>query len=295
MRELALLLLLANLGYFAWGLWISPGGEAAAPVAPAESTKVQRLVLLRELPASPGGEAVAPEPTAPAESTPAETAPVDDVPDAAAAVDVAAVEAAPGASVDIDAAPADEAGAGTGMQASVEPGTVALIERPPPPRCLSVGPFLDLAEAAEAAARLRERGHSPSQRLANSQVWMGNWVYLGPFSSREAAIGAAESLRAKGIADLYVEPAGEQVNTISLGLFSDRDGAETLAESVRKLGATPQIADRYRTASAYWVDVVVPADVSLAAADYQARPGRPVQVEEQVCADGAVAGDGPDE
>ena len=45
-------------------------------------------------------------------------------------MDVAAVEAAPGASVDIDAAPADEAGAGTGMQASVEPGTVALIERP---------------------------------------------------------------------------------------------------------------------------------------------------------------------
>lgn len=289
MRELTLLLVLANLGFLAWGVWIAPSDEPRAPAAPDEPD-VPRLVLLSEAP----GLRAATEPDGGQEVNARLVEPIDG--DAAAAA-----EATEGASLEgvspllPDAASAsgdDAAGEADSGPTAIAGDTVAMVERSPAVRCLSIGPFLDLGDAAEAAARLREQGYAPSQRVADSSVWVGNWVYIGPFATRDAAIGAAENLRARGVTDLYVEPAGELENAVSLGLFSDRTRAETLANEVRKLGVVPQISDRYRAASAYWVDVTVPGDVTLDAADYQRRPVRGVQVEERACGGAQPLADG---
>ena len=46
-------------------------------------------------------------------------------------------------------------------------------------RCVSVGPFNDLARAARGAALLRERGFNPRQRAEQGEMWNGYWVYVG--------------------------------------------------------------------------------------------------------------------
>jgi hypothetical protein len=285
MRELTLLLVLANLGFLAWGLWVAPAEKPRAPVA-SEKSDVPRLVLLSEAPGLAASSAsVEHEVNARLVDPDLPESEGVDVPEAAGATEgesLAGVspllpDAAPGLPAGVASGPA------SGSSATVA-GTLAMVRDAPAVRCLSLGPFLDLGDAAEAAARLREQGYAPSQRVADSSVWVGNWVYIGPFATRDAAIGAAENLRDRGVTDLYVEPAGELENAVSLGLFSDRDRAETLASEVRKLGVVPQISDRYRAASAYWVDVAVAGDAMLDAADYQRRPGRGVQVEEHLCA-----------
>ena len=50
-------------------------------------------------------------------------------------------------------------------------------------RCVSVGPFNDLARAAKGAALLRERGFSPRQRAEPGETWDGYWVFVGGLKS----------------------------------------------------------------------------------------------------------------
>jgi hypothetical protein len=118
---------------------------------------------------------------------------------------------------------------------------------------------------------------------------MGHWVYLSPFPTRAEAEGAVEKLRAQGVQDLYIEAGGDDENAVSLGLYSDRQRAEALAGTIRSMGYAPQIGDRYRVASVYWVDVVLPPNARIAPAEFQARPGRIVREEERECPEGTVA------
>src|SRR5262245_27835666 len=50
-------------------------------------------------------------------------------------------------------------------------------------RCVSVGPFNDLARAARAAALLKEREFEPRQRAEQGESWEGFWVYVGGLKS----------------------------------------------------------------------------------------------------------------
>ena len=313
MREVALLLVLANLGFLAWGMWIAPQTPVRVAAAPATTEKVQRLVLASEVTPAPvehagrssGGsadDASVGGSSAPDAVTPDEAGASPSL-DGAASQEGTDDGAAEGAvettqgtepatpavttgvvtqDVPADGRPADVAA----VAAAPSVSNVALAVPTPAPHCVSLGPFLDLTETAEAAARLRERGHVPSQRLADSPLWVGHWVYLAPFPTREEAFAAVEKLRAHGIEDLYVEPSGEDANAVSLGLYSDRGRAESLATTIRGYGYAPEISDKYRTASVYWVDVVLPPRVQLSPSNYTVRSGRAVRAEERVCPQG---------
>jgi len=50
-------------------------------------------------------------------------------------------------------------------------------------RCVSVGPFNDLAQQTRAAALLQERGFVPQQRTEDGDVRDGFWVYVGGIKS----------------------------------------------------------------------------------------------------------------
>lgn len=262
MRELTLLLVLANLAFLAWSLWIAPE-EARNVPPPAAQDHVERLVLASE---AESGADDAPAPGAIPNGDEDAQAPDAVAPDPSAA------------------SPSESDGsahAGAQMVATIAPAAA--------PRCVSVGPFLDLAETAEAAARLREKGYVPQQRLADSPVWMGFWVFLSPFPSHADATAAVETLRAHGVEDLYIEAGGDDENAVSLGLYSDRQRAEALAGDIRQLGYDPEIGERYRVASVYWVDVVLPPSARLVPSEYQTRAGRIVREEERECPEGTVA------
>jgi hypothetical protein len=312
MREIALLLVLANLGFLAWGMWVAPEQTARVAAPPAPVGKVPRLVLASEVstrPAdageldageagaaaaggiasdgSPSGSNVATPGEASGELPPSDAAPaLNDTSSPNGAADTPdTAEVAPPPVITQDV-PADGRPANAAVAPPGNVTTVALAVATPRPHCMSLGPFLDLAETAEAAARLRERGHIPSQRVTDSPLWVGYWVSLAPFPTRDEAMAAVEKLRARGVEDLYVEPNGEDANAVSLGLYSDRERAEAVASTIRGLGYVPQISDRYRTASVYWVDVVLRPRVQLNPANYSVRSGRPVRTEEHECPEG---------
>lgn len=222
MRNLFLILLLANFGLLAWQRWIAPADEAT-PVIIAQD-KLPRLMLAEE--------AMIEERAGP------RAAPLDDAPP-------------------------------------------PMILGEAPGRCVSIGPFRDLAEAEQAISTLRVAGHTPEQRLTEGEVWVGHWVYLPAFDSRAAARVAMNKLKKRGVADSYIVPSGEERNAVSLGVFAERDRAERRAAEISSLGYTPRIADRHRSGAVYWVDTELEPGGSL---DPELEiPGRIMRLEVEAC------------
>ena len=121
--------------------------------------------------------------------------------------------------------------------------------------CTSVGPFADLGQASQAQATLRSEGYEPRQRVEQGELWTGYWVSVREFSTRDAAEAALKKLNANGVTDVYLMPGSDPPNMLSLGVFSDYQRAQRRAEEVRSLGFTPQISDRKRAGSVFWIDV----------------------------------------
>jgi hypothetical protein len=151
-------------------------------------------------------------------------------------------------------------------------------------RCISLGPFRDLAEASQASSTMRGSGYSPRTRLAQGDVWAGLWVYLADLPSRAEAQRAMSVLKQKGVADAYIMPAADQTNVISLGIFSEPQRAQRRAEEVRALGFTPSVADRTRKDTVYWIDIdLKPTDAMVNPSDIPGESGRIVRLQVLAC------------
>jgi SPOR domain len=151
-------------------------------------------------------------------------------------------------------------------------------------RCISLGPFRDLAEASQASSTMRSSGYAPRTRLAQGDVWAGLWVYLADLPSRAEAQRAMSVLKQKGIADAYIMPAADQTNVISLGIFSEPQRAQRRAEEVKALGFTPSIADRTRKDTVYWIDIdLKPTDAMVNPSDLPSESGRIVRLQVVAC------------
>jgi len=150
-------------------------------------------------------------------------------------------------------------------------------------RCISVGPFRDVAETAHAASTLRSGGYDPRQRVAEGEVWAGVWVYLPVTPSRSSDQMLAK-LKAGGIEDALEMPGPNEGSVISLGLYSDSKRAQTRVSQAQALGFNPGIADRKRTGDVYWIDIdLKPTDSVLKPADLQGESGRIVRLEVKGC------------
>jgi hypothetical protein len=150
-------------------------------------------------------------------------------------------------------------------------------------RCVSVGPFQELAQASAAQAALRAAGFMPNQRVIDGDVWVGYWVHLTDIPTRAAANEILELLRANDISDSYIVPGGEESQTISLGVFSEISRAANIREQVRALGYDPTVADRSRRATLYWIDVLAGADTVIDL-DALQPAGRINRLEQRTCA-----------
>ena len=145
---------------------------------------------------------------------------------------------------------------------------LAPAEQPPPgtqrtalndTNCLSVGPFIDLAGSAQAAALLKAKGFDPRQRAEQGQVSAGYWVYVGGLASQAEADRALVTLERSGIKDALVMPENADAGRrLSLGLYSERSRAERRAQAVRQAGLSAEIAERKLPGTLYWVDLTPP-------------------------------------
>ncbi len=151
-------------------------------------------------------------------------------------------------------------------------------------RCVSVGPFRDVSEAARAAGTLRSGGYDPRQRVADGEVWAGVWVYLPVPPAQPAAQQILDKLKAGGIDDALEMPGPNDTSVISLGLFSEPKRAQARVAQAQALSLNPAVADRKRTGSVYWIDVDLKAtDGMLNPSDLQGEAGRIVRLEVKGC------------
>lgn len=229
MRNLFLILLLANIGYFTWTQWLVS-------------------------PDSPGGT----------------TADTDSAPTLQLVTEVQAGQAA-GASSDqtrLAMVAEDTAAAGTGN----------------PDRCVSMGPFVELTQAAEAITVLTAGGFSPKQRLAEGEIWSGYRVQIPSLPSREAANQVLASLQQHNISEQpYVVPGGDYRNAISLGIYSEFQRAQRRANEVRPLGFEPEIAIWHRMGQVYWIDFKLGDDQAIDPVDFKSMPEQIMRLDEREC------------
>jgi hypothetical protein len=151
-------------------------------------------------------------------------------------------------------------------------------------RCISVGPFRDVSEAALAATTLRGGGYDPRQRVADGDVWAGVWVYLPRPPSKAGLDSILAKLKSAGIDDALEMPGPNEGSVISLGLFSEPKRAQARVAQVQALGFNPGLADRKRTGNVYWIDIdLKPTDSLLNPADLQGEAGRIVRLEVKGC------------
>jgi hypothetical protein len=151
-------------------------------------------------------------------------------------------------------------------------------------RCISVGPFRDVSEAAHAATTLRGGGYDPRQRVADGEIWAGVWVYLPLPPSRAAGDQILAKLKAGGIDDALEMPGPNDGSVLSLGLFSESKRAQARVAQAQALGFNPGIADRKRTGNVYWIDIdLKPTDSLLNPSDLQGETGRIVRLEVKGC------------
>ena len=122
-------------------------------------------------------------------------------------------------------------------------------------RCVSVGPFNDLAHTARAAALLRERGFEPQQRAEEGEMWEGFWVFVDGLKTAAEESRVLKDLERAGIDDAHAMPESDGGRRISVGLFSERDRAERRARAVKRLGFSPQITEKRQAGTVYWVDL----------------------------------------
>jgi hypothetical protein len=165
--------------------------------------------------------------------------------------------------------------------ASAEPSRPAAVAAS---TCRSVGPFAELTEAARASMVLRDLGLEPRQRIAQGEFWVGYWVNIPNLGERENAERALATVESQGIPDAYILSTAATSNAISVGVFSEYSNAQARVEELRELGFQPQILDRKRTESLYWIDVDLSTpEQSIDEALMQTDPGKIKRIENRAC------------
>ncbi len=151
-------------------------------------------------------------------------------------------------------------------------------------RCITVGPFRDVSEAAHAASTLRGGGYDPRQRVVDGEVWAGVWVYLPVPANHAFSEQMMTKLKAAGIDDALEMPGPNDGSVISLGLFSEQKRAQARVAQAQALGFNPGIADRKRNGNVYWIDIDLKStDGPLNPANLQGEAGHISRLEVKAC------------
>ena len=150
-------------------------------------------------------------------------------------------------------------------------------------RCVTVGPFNDLAEETRAANLLQERGLTPQQRSEPGEVRDGYWVYVAGIKSAADEAQVLRTLQDAGVNDAHAVAPTEDGRRVSVGLFIERPGAERRARTVEHLGFSPDIVDRHKTGTVYWVDLDLGTSDAAVSTEGLVPAGEAVKAQPRAC------------
>lgn len=220
MRALFLLLLLANLAFFAWAQWIAPS-SAALPAA-STAIEVPRILLAGE---SSANIAVDEAPAA----LPAANGAATGEPPVAASVAGAAVPPGSEAGRCVSIGPLGDLDAAARVTRVL--ADLGYVPRQRPADGLVVSGYVVMVgglAGPEEQARVQRR------------------LERGGLTDAAALPARAASA---------TDPAAATDYAVSAGLFSERRRAERRAELVRSIGLTPTIEERRGQGTVYWLDL----------------------------------------
>jgi len=230
MRNLLLLLLLANILYFLWEYFQD------------DNAKEPGVAILEERDLGP--PLVVAEQDEPVEATAAD---VDTVDETSAEAEAVAMDDE--VNTNVDTTPAgDEAPASAGAELSFALGRT----------CVTLGPFRQGVDADGAQSRYSSEGMKTAQRMERGEIFVGHWVQVRNIPDRETGNATVTALREGGIPEAYLVTTDDEGLKISLGVFGNRDGAERVQALAQSLGYPAEITPRTADGVYYFVDVALP-------------------------------------
>jgi len=226
MRILAALLLLLNLGWFAWQQGLLPLGEVARPLVRTPFQQApQRLLMVSELP--PGQRALMEE--------------IAESRQRSAEAEARMAEVVQEIAVTQEQLPAQ---ASQGL-----PETT--------PWCAIIGPFTESDAAEDWLAGLVEVGGEGIVEERDEPVSSTWWVHTLPLPGEPEARLLLAELQSKGIDSYYLRD-GQLAGGISLGVFSRQESARLAQEQLGRQGYRAEITQIFRNGQRYYIDMRLP-------------------------------------
>lgn len=206
MRWFVVLLLLANVLFFALMQWGGKLGAEDGNGQPLAALNAEKIKLL--------GQPVA----APAEASSVAVTPVVPVAPAPPALPAVVPASAPAAVASLHAAEK------TGEEKNRQEKS-----------CMEWGEFsgTDLARAEKALAQMK-LGDKLGQRTV--EYTHGYWVYIPPLKAHADRVKKTKQLKERGIAYFVVQEQGRWMNAISLGVFKTEEAATNYLGELNKKG-----------------------------------------------------------
>lgn len=246
MRILFLLLVAANLAFFAWLRFMAPADPALDPQPMAQQLDPGKLRIVseREL-----AQIAAAPPVAPA----AAAKPLAPAAEAGTTVKPSAAAAEPGPAAKPEPNPAPPA------KPTPEPVPPAKPAPPPelaPLACVEWGSFSpqDAARAEQRLEPLALGGRLAQFRGEESAGW---WVFIPPQPNRAAAQKKAAELKKLGVDEYFVvQDNGKLRWSLSLGVFRTEEAARARLEALRARGVrSAQVGRRETRVPKVWFQV----------------------------------------
>lgn len=122
-------------------------------------------------------------------------------------------------------------------------------------RCLLMGPISDSVVAARIESLLSDSGVESELVVQPINKAPGYWVYFGPISTEELALGQLRKFRAQGI-DSFIIRQGNLVGSISLGVFENIDSAMRMIASMERIGYSVQISEIKKAKNVFWLRII---------------------------------------
>lgn len=260
MRAFLILLLVANMGYFAWRQdWFTPeAAKVAESQKPQFRQAEQALTLLAEL----SDERLALMSTL-AEARAARTQAAEQLQQVQQQAEAVAGElegnVAESAENQARSAQVQQELLDT-LDAAVA-GNEASAPAPAEPWCATTSIFPDPAAAAAFAQGAADLGAEAQMELREEPVSSTWWVYLPAFASEAEARAMLGELQGKGI-DSYYMRTGDMAGGISLGVYSREESAGIAQRQLAGQGYMPSIREVFRMEERPFVRLSLP-DVSL--------------------------------
>ena len=124
--------------------------------------------------------------------------------------------------------------------------------------CASLGPFRNREDAERAQMQYAGEGMEAELRRTTGQIFVGHWVQIRDIASRQEANGMLETLHTAGMGEAYLISTEDEGLKISIGLFGEAAGAERVELQATSLGLDAIIAPRTTEGTVYFVDLGLP-------------------------------------